>query len=166
VLRKRQPKRRVTGEQAGDPAAALTAAVALLARRDFHSTELSTRLLACGFEPEAVRASLEDLRERHYLDDERFVRQLIASHARRGHGPVRIRHELSELGVSSELTETALADHGGWSELAQAVRTRRFGAEPPRSWPDKARQARFLQYRGFSYDDIRFALGSDVTADS
>jgi SOS response regulatory protein OraA/RecX len=35
----------------------------------------------------------------------------------------------------------------------------------PESWSDKARQARFLQYRGFSSDHIRFALGSDFDPD-
>jgi SOS response regulatory protein OraA/RecX len=42
------------------------------------------------------------------------------------------------------------------------VLTRRFGAAPPRSWPDKARRMRFLQYRGFATDDIRSALGAET----
>jgi regulatory protein len=36
----------------------------------------------------------------------------------------------------------------------------------PESWPEKARQARFLQYRGFSSDHIRAALGADFDSDS
>jgi regulatory protein len=144
----------------------LAAAVTLLARRDFCSAELTARLTSRGFASEAVRASLEELRNRRYLDDERYVRQFVASHAARGHGPMRIRHDLSELGLSAELTDSALADYGDWPALAREVRAQRFGAEPPKSWPDKARQARFLQYRGFSNDDIRLALGFDVTAES
>jgi regulatory protein len=140
--------------------------VALLARRDYCTSELTARLIARGYEPEAVRVSLEELHDRHYLDDERYVRQLVASHARRGHGPLRIRHELTELGFSAEATETALAEHGDWATLAQQARARRFGPTPPRDWGEKARQARFLQYRGFSNDEIRSALGFDVTADS
>jgi len=47
------------------------------------------------------------------------------------------------------------------------VRARRFGAEVPADWREKARQARFLQYRGFSADHIRSALGaSDFETDS
>jgi regulatory protein len=146
--------------------AALAAAVTLLARRDHCSFELTARLTSRGFEPEAVRAALEELRTRHYLDDERYARQFVERGARRGHGPVRIRHELGELGLESELTEHALAEHGEWSALARQVRAQRFGAKPPGTWPEKARQVRFLQYRGFSNDDIRSALGVDVTSDS
>jgi regulatory protein len=142
------------------------AAVTLLARRDYCAAELTARLTSRGFEPDAVRASLEQLRDRRYLDDERYARQFVASHARRGHGPVRIHHELTELGLGAELAEVALAEHGHWAQLAREVRARRFGAGAPQTWADKARQARFLQYRGFSNDDIRTVLGSDVTADS
>jgi len=146
--------------------AALAAAVTLLARRDYCSCELTARLSSRGFEPEAVRVTLEELHTRHYLDDERYARQFVERGARRGHGPVRIRQELSELGLKPELTEHALAEHGEWSVLARQVRARRFGAKAPGTWPEKARQARFLQYRGFSNDDIRSALGFDVTSDS
>jgi regulatory protein len=45
------------------------------------------------------------------------------------------------------------------------VRNRKFGPEPPADWPEKARQARFLQYRGFSSDHIRLALGADFDLD-
>jgi regulatory protein len=166
VLRKRQPKRRVSGEQAGDPAAALAAAVTLLSRRDFCAPELTARLAAYGFAADAVAECLEDLRDRHYVDDERYARQFVASRARRGHGPIRIRHELTDLGLSADAAEVALAEHGGWAKQAQQVRERRFGSTPPSDWAEKARQARFLQYRGFSNDDIHTALGFDVTADS
>jgi regulatory protein len=140
--------------------------VTLLARRDYCSSELTARLTARGYRPEAVRLGLEDLRARHYLDDERYVRQFVASHAQRGHGPLRIRHELQALGLSAELAETAIVEQGDWAALAQQVRARRFGSRSPQAWADKVRQARFLQYRGFSNDDIRSALGFDVTADS
>jgi regulatory protein len=146
--------------------AALAAAVTLLAHRDYCSCELTARLTSRGFEPEAVRATIEELHTRRYLDDERYARQFVERGVRRGHGPVRIRHELGELGLKSELTEYALAEHGEWSALARQVRAQRFGTKPPATWAEKARQARFLQYRGFSNDDIRSALGFDVTSDS
>jgi regulatory protein len=163
VLRKRQPKGRATSEQAGDPAAALAAAVTLLARREFCSIELGAKLSAQGFTPEAVRPTLVELIERRYLDDERYVRQFVVIHAERGQGPQRLRRELAELGLPAALIESQLESHGDWAALARQVLTRRFGASPPRGWPDKARRMRFLQYRGFSNDHIRSALGADAT---
>jgi regulatory protein len=141
------------------------AAVTLLARRDYCSAELSARLTSRGFDADAVRVGLEDMRDRHYLDDERYLRQFVASHARRGHGPVRIRHELTDQGMTAELAQNAIEEHGGWALLAQQVRVRRFGAAAPDDWPARARQARFLQYRGFTNDDVRSALGADVALD-
>jgi regulatory protein len=165
VLRKRQPRARVPDGQSADPAAAFAAAVSWLSRRDFCSAELTARLAARGFEPQTVQSCLEELHERRYLDDERYARQFVGAHARRGHGPLRIRHDLTDLGLSAGMAERAIEEHGGWAEQARAVRERRFGPEPPRDWPERSRQARFLQYRGFSNDDIRLAMGTDVLSD-
>lgn len=161
MLRKRQPKGRPASEQAGDPAAALVAAVTLLARREFCSIELGAKLTAKGFEPDAVRAALAELIERRYLDDERYARLFVVIHAERGQGPVRIRRDLAELGLPAALIEPQLESYGDWATLARTVLTRRFGAAPPGGWPEKARRMRFLQYRGFGNDHIRAALGAD-----
>jgi regulatory protein len=164
-LRKRQPKARATSEQAGDPAAALAAAATLLARRDFCSIELGAKLLARGFEPDAVRAALGELIEQRYLDDERYANRFVAMRAERGQGPRRIRRDLAGLGLPVQLIEAQLAAHGEWARGARQALIRRFGRAPPRSWADKARRLRFLQYRGFSNDDIRSALGPEASAD-
>ena len=42
--------------------------------------------------------------------------------------------------------------------LARAARARKFGSELPKDWKERSRQARFLQYRGFSTDHIRAVL--------
>ena len=84
-------------------------------------------------------------------------------HAERGQGPLRIRRDLAELGLPAALIESQLESHGEWAALARKVLSRRFGAKPPRGWPDKARRMRFLQYRGFANDHIRSALGADAT---
>jgi SOS response regulatory protein OraA/RecX len=64
-------------------------------------------------------------------------------------------------GVAAALVEEALASVADWAALAREVRRRRFGPEPPADWKEKGRQARFLQYRGFSNDHIRSALGAE-----
>ena len=42
---------------------------------------------------------------------------------------------------------------------ARQTRERKFGAELPRDFKEKARQMRFLQYRGFEQDQITAAVG-------
>ena len=154
-------RKRVEPEQSGDPEAARVAGIALLARRDFASGELRRRLEEHGFEAAAVASALAALVAERALDDARFAQSYITYHAGRGQGPVRIGADLAALGLTPGEIDTALAAGPDWRALARDVCVRKFGAEAPESWTEKSRQARFLQYRGFSSDHIRFALGSD-----
>jgi regulatory protein len=150
---------------AADPAAARSVAVALLARRDFASGELHARLTARGFETPAATAALAALAAQGVLSDERYAHNYVAYHAGRGQGPIRIAADLRARGLAQPLIDTALASGPDWRALACAARLRRFGKVAPASWKEKARQARFLQYRGFSADHIRAANGTDSDTD-
>jgi regulatory protein len=163
-LRKRAPRRSPAADPK-DASAAELAAVALLARRDFAGGELGARLRERGFEPAVVAALLERLRARRLLNDGRYAAHFVEYHSARGQGPVRIRRDLQAVGVDAALIEAALEAVPDWAALAREVRRRRFGAEPPQAWREKGRQARFLQYRGFSNDHIRTALGPDFEMD-
>ncbi|MFZ9708644.1 MAG: regulatory protein RecX [Steroidobacteraceae bacterium] len=166
------PGRRAPGaEHPTSEQAARRAALLLLARREFGSPELRNKLLSQGYAPDAVEAALASLLTERLLDDGRFLEQFVRVHAGRGQGPARIKQELSACGFSGEVVEAALAAGPDFSTLCRAVRVRKFGASPPKTWAEKGKQARFLQYRGFSSDHIRLALGSDpedleATADS
>jgi regulatory protein len=137
------------------------AATVLLARRDFAGGELAARLAACGYETLVVAAVVEELTRERVVDDERFAHNFVAYHAARGQGPLRIAAELRRHGVRDALIEAALAAPSDWHALARRARVAKFGARPPASWAEKARQGRFLQYRGFSSDHIRSATGAD-----
>jgi regulatory protein len=45
------------------------------------------------------------------------------------------------------------------------AREKKFGADLPKNYLDRQRQARFLGYRGFTSAQIRMALGFDVELD-
>jgi regulatory protein len=151
--------------KSADPRAVRAAAFAHLARRDFASGELARKLVQQGFDAAVSAVTVSELAADRYIDDPRFCENYVAYHAGRGEGPVRIAAQLSALGLSSDLIDTAVATVTDWRTRAQAVRARRFGPAVPASWPEKSRQARFLQYRGFSSDHIRAALGIDFTLD-
>jgi len=137
-----------------------TAALALLAGRDFGRAELTRRLERRGYRPDAVAAVVAGLVAERLLSETRFVEQFIRQHAGRGHGPVRIRAELRERGVPEDEIDAGLETAGeDWAAVAREARRRRFGVSPPDDYPERARQARFLQYRGFSAEQIRAALG-------
>jgi len=157
--------RAIVAERAADPAAARAAAVTLLARRDFASGELHARLTARGFEAAAAAAALAALAAEGLQSDERYALNYVTWHAGRGQGPMRIAAELRALGLAPPLIEAALESGPDWRALAAAARVRRFGRPAPASWKEKARQVRFLQYRGFSADHIRAATGTDPDTD-
>ncbi|MGH8299482.1 MAG: regulatory protein RecX [Steroidobacteraceae bacterium] len=158
-------KQLIRPEAAADPEAIRAAALTLLARRDWLAAELSARLQARGCEPQVTAAVIAELLGERLLDDTRYIERYVASRAERGQGPVRIAADLASLGVAQELIEAAVASGPDWRAVAGAVRRRKFGAAPPDSWAEKARQARFLQYRGFSSDHIRAATGADLDRD-
>ena len=153
------------GEARTDAQAARAAAIALLARRDFASAALLVRLCAKGFNVDTAAAAIAELTAEGALNDERYAQNYLAYHAARGHGPIRIAAELRRDGLTAELVGAALGAGPDWSALARKARSARFGRQPPASWAEKARQARFLQYRGFSSDHIRAATGADPDVD-
>jgi regulatory protein len=137
-----------------------TTALALLAGRDFSRHDLTGRLLRKGYGAPVVEAAVTALVQEGFLRESRYVEQYIVHHAGRGHGPVRIRMELREKGVDAEAVEQALDDADtDWVAAARDARRRKFGASAPGDYRERAKQARFLQYRGFSSDQIRAALG-------
>jgi regulatory protein len=165
----RRPRKPDLDPAESDEQAVRTAALRLLAGRDFARRELSARLIRKGFPAETVDAVVERLAAERLQDESRFTEQFVARQAGRGHGPVRIRMELRERSVPEAEVEAALETSGvDWAALARAQRQRRFAGPPPRDFRERAKQARFLQYRGFSADQIRAALGpgADPTAET
>ena len=150
-------------------------AVQLLSRREHSIQELRVKLERKGYSSEAVGPVIDRLSARRLVSDERFAAAVIRHRAQRGQGPVRIRAELRHQGISDTQIQQAFdhvdlaADEAvrdleaviDWDALAGRVRRRKFGATVPRVPHARAKQARFLQYRGFTADQIRAALDAD-----
>ena len=134
----------------------------LLARREHSRQELRDKLLTRGFEDDEITPALQTLSREGLLSDERFTESFIHSRAERGSGPVKIRAELRQRGVADDLITAWLdeRDHV-WLERAEAVRRKKFGSALPVEYKEKARQMRFLQYRGFTPEQTRRVLRDD-----
>mgnify|MGYP005817144273 CR=1 FL=1 len=143
--------------------AAEIVAVRLLARREHSTEELRRKLRTRGHSDDAIEAVVSRLAAKRLVSDDRFVTSFVHHHAQRGQGPIRIRAELRQQGIADDLIDLALENSStDWALEAQRVRHRKFGSALPASMAERAKQARFLQYRGFSSDQIRAALKSDV----
>jgi regulatory protein len=130
----------------------------MLARREYSSSDLSEALLRKGYTPDAVNGALGVLKAERMLEDARYAEGLVRALTRRGQGGARIRQALTKAGIDPEGAEAALSSGPDLAELAEDVRRRKFGVAIPRDWAGKARQMRFLQYRGFSSEQISRAL--------
>ncbi len=137
-------------------------ALDLLARREHSTLELKEKLVRREFDAGRVEQVLESLAQDGLLSDERFAEAFVTYRVRRGQGPLRIRRELDQRGVATALAEQHLdAYRDAWLELASVARRKRFGVKPVRDYAERARQARFLQYRGFSTEQIMQVLDAD-----
>jgi regulatory protein len=151
---------------ADDPKKVEAAAVRLLARREHSTGELRRKLLSRGHAAAAVDPIIEKLSGKRLVSDDRYVASFVHHHARRGQGPIRIRAELRQQGIADDRIDQELQTCGtDWPRLAAEIRHRKFGAALPRTPTERAKQARFLQYRGFDADQIRAALRFDPHAD-
>ena len=131
----------------------------MLARREHSGAELRVKLAAKGFPADIINDALSDLYRSGWLSDERFVEAFLRVRSERGYGPVRIRAELKERGIDDELIAMHLDPRdSSWLRRLQGVRVKRFGAERPTEFADKARQMRFLQARGFTAEQIRVVM--------
>ncbi|MBL8486921.1 MAG: regulatory protein RecX [Rhodocyclaceae bacterium] len=133
------------------------AAIRLLARREFSRAEIARRLASLG-NPQEIEKVLADLQASGLQSDTRFAGAWLRSHAAR-HGLGRMRQDLRQRGIAEADIEAELASAGLAPELERAreVWTRKFGT-PPADAREWARQARFLQGRGFPTDVIRRLL--------
>jgi regulatory protein len=134
-------------------------ALRVLTRREHGSTELQRKLERKGFAPEHVRLVLDKLRAEGLLNDVRFAESAVRHHILRGHGPIRIRAELRAQGLpAAEIDQAIRTADVEWDRLACEVRRKRFSLASPKTAAERAKQGRFLQYRGFDSEQIRAAF--------
>jgi regulatory protein len=149
-----------------DEPACTRAAVELLARREHSRRELARKLVARGFRDGVVAPVLDELERTGALANARFTDSFVRSRIAKGQGPQRIRAELAQRGILESAADEGLAAaEVDWLAAIRAVRAKRFGAELPRDYAERARQARFLQYRGFDRAQIRAALEFEADSD-
>ena len=142
-----------------DPVAIRRKAMDYLARREYGRGELADKLARAGYQADLVDVEVERLAEEGLQSDERFAESFVQSRVNQGKGPVRIRQELKERGLRGSAIDLALdAVEADWLALARDVRERRFGSSLPAEFREKARQMRFLQYRGFESDHVTAAV--------
>ncbi|GLK87972.1 regulatory protein RecX [Pseudomonas turukhanskensis] len=134
----------------------------LLARREHGRVELTRKLRQRGATPELIEPELDRLTQEGLLSEARYLESFVSYRARSGYGPVRIREELGQRGLARADIEQALRECGiDWREQMAEVWRRKFG-EQPNDARERAKQGRFLAYRGYSMDMISRLLRGEL----
>jgi len=134
---------------------ALQCAVSLLARRDHSEFELKQKLQLREFLAIDIEVAIEKMLEKQYLCDERFATSFCRYRVNRGFGWRFIANELKQKGVCSVIIQQLYKScEIDWYLQAEIAYNKRFGVMPIKDQKDKAKRSRFLQYRGFSTDEI------------
>jgi regulatory protein len=150
-------------ERFSNPVEARKKAMDYLARREHGRVELHKKLTKFGFDADISDDAIERLINDGLQSDQRFVEAFIQSRINQGKGPTRIRVDLSQRGVGDSVVDDGLYEaEQDWCGLARDVRARKFGEQLPVDFKEKARQMRFLQYRGFEPDHIQSAVSADA----
>lgn len=126
----------------------------LLVRREHSRQELAQKLAKHAETAEEIEIVLDELAKRGMLSDARFAEMRTHILAKK-FGASRIAQDLRARGVSDELADKAVdSTRSSEIERARIAWAKRFRA-PPANALEKAKQMRFLQGRGFSFDTIR-----------
>ncbi len=141
--------------EAGRQASARNKAMDLLARREHSEQEIRHKLQSREFEEDAIEKAIEGLKKDGLLSDERFAEAYVNQRFNAGYGPLKIRYELQQKGIDSELIDNCLMPlEDEWPQSMRQQRARKFGMDPPEDYRERVKQARFLQNRGFSPESV------------
>ena len=139
-------------------------ALEYLGKREYSYAELGQKLktyLEEGEDFDVITQILEDFKTRGWLSDARFTEQIVHARSHK-FGSAKIANELREKGVSQDLIETAIEQvKGNELDNAKEIWRKKFKAIPA-SRDEWARQARFLQSRGFGFDVIKKVLNQKI----
>lgn len=145
-----------------------------LSRREYGRAELKQKLLDKEQDPDSIDTLLDEFAQKGYQSDYRTTLMLIRESIRKGRGRGRIRQEFYKKNIdmpsnidelidmanteSEEFSEfvdedeNSLVEGVDWLKLAVTARTKKYGDHIPTEQKEKAKQLRFLQYRGFNGD--------------
>lgn len=141
------------------PANIRFAALSLLATREHSAGEMNKKLSLKFENAEWITQVIQRLAEEGLQSDERFADAFIRMRKRQGKGPLFIARDLKERAISGSLINTFMdASSSDWNLAAALVRRKKFGESLPDDVREKAKQMRFLAARGFTSNNIQYAL--------
>ncbi|ENU38848.1 regulatory protein RecX [Acinetobacter johnsonii] len=136
-------------------------AFAVLTRKEYSKAELIEKLATWAMHREEVITLVEELSAQNYQSDQRVAEITLSSQKRKGKGPNRIKMALKTKKIDTGLILEELKETD-WGEQAYQLKVRKYGTEVATDPKLKAKQIRFLMYRGFEMDAIMKAISRKI----
>ncbi|OTG64077.1 RecX family transcriptional regulator [Acinetobacter sp. ANC 3903] len=132
-------------------------AFAVLTRKEYSKADLVEKLALYAMNRDEVIKLVDELATENYQSDQRVAEMLLSSQKRKGKGPNQIKMKLKSKKIDTALIIDELKETD-WNEQAYQLKVKKFGKTVERDPKLKAKQIRFLQYRGFDLDAIFKAI--------
>lgn len=111
---------------------------------------------AKGYASDDIATVITDFTQAGLISDQRFAENYCYWRRGKGFGPLRISQELQARGVSDEtIAELIQITDNAWFTEARRVWQKQFKGKQPSDFKSRAKQMRFLQYRGFTQEQIK-----------
>ena len=149
--------------EASDARRAQEKALYLLEYRSHSKKELAEKIARTAASKEAAQAAADRMEELGLIDDEAYARELArVLFTRKRYGAMRVRQELRQKGIASELIEELLSEYGGEDEALENLREILARKYPDWVGDERTRRRAFagLQRLGYSYELIRRAMAA------
>ena len=124
-----------------------------LSRREHSSKEIYQKMSRRVESKEMLNEEINRLISDGLISDERFAESYFQSRRNRGFGPLRIRNELSQRGVSESIFNSIQSDTD-WSAYAFYALEKKINGKKPDDMKAILKLKNFLNYRGFEFQDI------------
>ena len=130
-----------------------------LTRREFSTKELKEKLRSRFDADGLIDTVINELTAEKLLCDERYTESFVLARVNRGQGRIKIKADIHVKGISSELVNRVIAELKiDWVLLAQRVLRKKGKSEDITDKKQLGKTMRFLQHRGFDFDEINQAL--------
>ncbi|WP_376745942.1 regulatory protein RecX [Acinetobacter schindleri] len=132
-------------------------AFAVLTRKEYAKAELIEKLCLYAENRDEVLELVDELSRENYQSDQRVAETLLSSQKRKGKGPNQIKMKLKSKKIDTALIIDELKETD-WVQQAYELKLKKYGPEVTKDPKVKAKQIRFLMYRGFEMDAIMKAI--------
>jgi len=134
--------------------------IAALAKRDYSVSKITLFLRSYCDDKDKVDQIIARLSESNYLNDRRLIENEINKYFLKKYGQSRIRQELKRKGFNDDIISQQFEQREvDWLDMLRDLKQKKFGSAKPVDAKEKAKQIRYLQYKGHALSDILSVLG-------